>query len=92
MFPQRSTESSSSFLDLDVSPRPGINSFRCHHVLRRPFAADIVKMIESQPELESQLRRVRGGYLKIQGTWMPYEVRSFFAHLRYFPFPAAIAD
>ncbi|KAF8339633.1 DNA-binding domain of Mlu1-box binding protein MBP1 [Cantharellus anzutake] len=36
--------------------------------------ADIVKMIESQPELESQLRRVRGGYLKIQGTWMPYEV------------------
>lgn len=31
-------------------------------------------MIESQPELESQLRRVRGGYLKIQGTWMPYEV------------------
>lgn len=36
--------------------------------------ADIVKMIESQPELETQLRRVRGGYLKIQGTWMPYEV------------------
>lgn len=37
--------------------------------------ADIVKMIESQPELAPQLRRVRGGYLKIQGTWMPYEVR-----------------
>lgn len=31
-------------------------------------------MLESQPELASQLRRVRGGYLKIQGTWMPYEV------------------
>src|ERR1700733_5799023 len=89
--PQRSTDSSSSFLDLDVSPRPGINSVRRHHVLR-PLAADIVKMIESQPELESQLRRVRGGYLKIQGTWMPYEVRSLFAHMRYFPFPAAIPD
>ena len=36
--------------------------------------ADIVKMIESQPDLASQIRRVRGGYLKIQGTWMPYEV------------------
>jgi len=56
------------------------------------FAADIVKMIESQPELESQLRRVRGGYLKIQGTWMPYEVRSAPAHMRYPPFPAAMAD
>lgn len=37
--------------------------------------ADIVKMLESQPDLAPQLRRVRGGYLKIQGTWMPYEVR-----------------
>jgi len=30
-------------------------------------SADIVKMLESQPELATQLRRVRGGYLKIQG-------------------------
>ncbi|KAF8885480.1 transcription regulator HTH, apses-type DNA-binding domain-containing protein [Infundibulicybe gibba] len=36
--------------------------------------ADIVKMIDSQPELAPLIRRVRGGYLKIQGTWMPYEV------------------
>lgn len=36
--------------------------------------ADIVKMLDSQPELAPLLRRVRGGYLKIQGTWMPYEV------------------
>ncbi|EIN03931.1 DNA-binding domain of Mlu1-box binding protein MBP1 [Punctularia strigosozonata HHB-11173 SS5] len=36
--------------------------------------ADIVKMVESQPELEPHIRRVRGGYLKIQGTWLPYEV------------------
>ncbi|KAJ7183679.1 hypothetical protein C8R46DRAFT_1067619 [Mycena filopes] len=36
--------------------------------------ADIVKMIDSQPELAQVIRRVRGGYLKIQGTWMPYEI------------------
>jgi len=36
--------------------------------------ADIVKMIDSQPDLAHVIRRVRGGYLKIQGTWMPYEV------------------
>jgi len=36
--------------------------------------ADIVKMIDSQPDLAALIRRVRGGYLKIQGTWMPYEV------------------
>ncbi|KAJ7318808.1 hypothetical protein DFH08DRAFT_926744 [Mycena albidolilacea] len=36
--------------------------------------ADIVKMIDSQPELAQVIRRVRGGYLKIQGTWMPFEV------------------
>lgn len=31
--------------------------------------ADIVKMLESQPDLAAQLRRVRGGYLKIQGQY-----------------------
>ncbi|KAJ7112845.1 hypothetical protein C8R43DRAFT_133916 [Mycena crocata] len=36
--------------------------------------ADIVKMIDSQPDLAGVIRRVRGGYLKIQGTWMPFEV------------------
>ncbi|KAG8930936.1 hypothetical protein FRC02_003454 [Tulasnella sp. 418] len=35
--------------------------------------ADIVKMIETQPDLASQIRRVRGGYLKIQGSWIPYD-------------------
>ncbi|KNZ80805.1 Transcriptional repressor XBP1 [Termitomyces sp. J132] len=39
-----------------------------------PSLADIVKMIDSQPDLAPLIRRVRGGYLKIQGTWMPYEV------------------
>lgn len=40
----------------------------------RYYLADIVKMIDSQPDLAPLIRRVRGGYLKIQGTWMPYEV------------------
>jgi hypothetical protein len=44
--------------------------------LTRFLLADIVKMVESEPELAARIRRVRGGYLKIQGTWMPYEVGS----------------
>ncbi|EPQ53931.1 DNA-binding domain of Mlu1-box binding protein MBP1, partial [Gloeophyllum trabeum ATCC 11539] len=36
--------------------------------------ADIVRMVESQPDLASRIRRVRGGYLKIQGTWLPHDV------------------
>ena len=46
-------------------------------MLTRGTIADIVKMIDSQPDLAPLIRRVRGGYLKIQGTWMPYEVRFF---------------
>ena len=47
----------------------------CLWALNQCFlVADIVKMIDSQPDLASVIRRVRGGYLKIQGTWMPYEV------------------
>ena len=45
-----------------------------HLIVAEALQADIVKMIESQPNLASLIRRVRGGYLKIQGTWMPYEV------------------
>jgi hypothetical protein len=37
-------------------------------------AADIVKMLDSMPEISPHIRRVRGGYLKIQGTWMKHEV------------------
>jgi len=36
-------------------------------------------MIDSQPDLAPLIKRVRGGYLKIQGTWMPYEVRWIFS-------------
>ena len=38
--------------------------------------ADIVKFLESEPEVAPLIRRIRGGYLKIQGTWMPFEVRA----------------
>ncbi|KAF9998377.1 hypothetical protein BGZ65_006113 [Modicella reniformis] len=34
--------------------------------------ADIVKIIDANPILESTIRKVRGGFLKIQGTWMPH--------------------
>lgn len=36
--------------------------------------ADIVKLLDNSPELEPVIKRVRGGFLKIQGTWVPYEV------------------
>lgn len=36
--------------------------------------ADIVKLLDGSPELEPVFRRVRGGFLKIQGTWVPYDV------------------
>ncbi|KAF8335900.1 transcription regulator HTH, apses-type DNA-binding domain-containing protein [Cantharellus anzutake] len=36
--------------------------------------ADIVKMLDNMPEIAPHIRRVRGGYLKIQGTWMKYDV------------------
>lgn len=39
-----------------------------------PYLADVLRMIEAEPELALKLRRVRGGYLKIQGTWLPFEV------------------
>ncbi|KAI8993674.1 transcription regulator HTH, apses-type DNA-binding domain-containing protein [Pilobolus umbonatus] len=32
--------------------------------------ADIVKMVDSNPDLK--VKKIRGGFLKIQGTWIPY--------------------
>lgn len=40
------------------------------------MSADNLRMIDAQPELAAQMRRVKGGYLKIQGTWLPFEVSS----------------
>ncbi|ORY77811.1 hypothetical protein BCR37DRAFT_382716 [Protomyces lactucae-debilis] len=38
--------------------------------------ADIVKLCSTNLELELEgvIKRIRGGYLKIQGTWVPYEL------------------
>lgn len=36
--------------------------------------ADIVRLVENHPELEGVIKRIRGGFLKIQGTWVPYEL------------------
>ncbi|GAA5865392.1 hypothetical protein JCM8547_005080 [Rhodosporidiobolus lusitaniae] len=36
--------------------------------------ADVVKLIESQPEIAPLVRKVRGGQLTIQGTWLPFEI------------------
>ena len=34
----------------------------------------MVRLVEMQPEVGVLLKKVRGGYLKIQGTWLPYDV------------------
>ncbi|CAN6675041.1 hypothetical protein TRVA0_081S00166 [Trichomonascus vanleenenianus] len=50
--------------------------------------ADIVKLVDNSPDLEPVIRRVRGGFLKIQGTWLPFNVARALAsrtcfHIRY---------
>ncbi|ODQ79293.1 hypothetical protein BABINDRAFT_151014 [Babjeviella inositovora NRRL Y-12698] len=52
--------------------------------------ADIARLIESAPSMEvaSQIKRIRGGFLKIQGTWLPFELARELAlricyHIRY---------
>lgn len=50
--------------------------------------ADIVKLVENSPDLEPVIRRVRGGFLKIQGTWLPFPIAKALAsrtcyHIRY---------
>lgn len=51
--------------------------------------ADIVKLLESTPRQYHQyIKRIRGGFLKIQGTWLPYDLckilaKRFCYHIRY---------
>ncbi|KAK9477641.1 hypothetical protein V1514DRAFT_333458 [Lipomyces japonicus] len=50
--------------------------------------ADIVKLVDNSPDLEPVIRRVRGGFLKIQGTWLPFDIAKTLAsrtcyHIRY---------
>lgn len=35
--------------------------------------ADILNLLDNAPELEPYLKRVRGGFLKIQGSWLNYD-------------------
>lgn len=60
--------------------------------------ADIVKLLELTPRaLHSQIRRMRGGFLKIQGTWVPHSLckslaRRFCYYIRYKLVPIFGAD
>lgn len=36
--------------------------------------ADLPKMFERFPSLLGEIKRIRGGYLKIQGTWLPFNL------------------
>ncbi|CCH43635.1 Transcriptional repressor XBP1 [Wickerhamomyces ciferrii] len=49
---------------------------------------DIVKLVENFPNLSNVVKRVRGGFLKIQGTWLPFDVvrnlaKNFCFNIRY---------
>ncbi|RCK55280.1 hypothetical protein Cantr_04079 [Candida viswanathii] len=60
--------------------------------------ADIVKLLESTPkEYQHYIKRIRGGFLKIQGTWLPYKLckilaRRFCYHIRFALVPIFGAD
>lgn len=51
--------------------------------------ADIVRLLDSTPrQHQSKIKRIRGGFLKIQGTWLPYALcrilaRRFCYHIRF---------
>lgn len=51
--------------------------------------ADIVKLLDSTPKkYQGFIKRIRGGFLKIQGTWLPYSLckilaRRFCYYIRY---------
>lgn len=51
--------------------------------------ADIVKLLDSTPkQYHEYIKRIRGGFLKIQGTWLPYNLckilaRRFCYYIRY---------
>ncbi|KAK9447559.1 uncharacterized protein V1518DRAFT_376771 [Limtongia smithiae] len=59
--------------------------------------ADIVRLVDNSPDLENVIRRVRGGFLKIQGTWLPYDIARMLAvrtcyNIRYALIPLFGAD
>ncbi|RLV96053.1 Transcriptional repressor XBP1 [Spathaspora sp. JA1] len=60
--------------------------------------ADIVKLLESTPkQYQPYIKRIRGGFLKIQGTWLPFKLcrilaRRFCYFIRYELIPIFGAD
>lgn len=60
--------------------------------------ADIVKLLELTPKpYHPYIKRIRGGFLKIQGTWLPYSLckllaRRFCYHIRHELVPIFGAD
>ncbi|CAG8488626.1 679_t:CDS:2 [Dentiscutata heterogama] len=66
--------------------------------------ADIARLVDTHPDLASTIKKVRGGFLKIQGTWMPhdkayelcrrtcYEVRDELVSLFGPDFPSQVLD
>lgn len=58
---------------------------------------DIVKLVENFPNLSNLVKRVRGGFLKIQGTWLPFDVvknlaKNFCFNIRYCLIPIFGSD
>lgn len=58
---------------------------------------DIVKLVENFPSLQTAVKRVRGGFLKIQGTWLPFDIvhelaKNFAFTIRYALVPLFGAD
>ncbi|ORY01022.1 DNA-binding domain of Mlu1-box binding protein MBP1, partial [Basidiobolus meristosporus CBS 931.73] len=35
--------------------------------------SEIAKLVDSNPELSKDVKKIRGGFLKIQGTWLPFD-------------------
>ncbi|ORY07622.1 DNA-binding domain of Mlu1-box binding protein MBP1, partial [Basidiobolus meristosporus CBS 931.73] len=35
--------------------------------------SEIAKLVDSNPELSREVKKIRGGFLKIQGTWLPFD-------------------
>ncbi|ORX63746.1 DNA-binding domain of Mlu1-box binding protein MBP1, partial [Basidiobolus meristosporus CBS 931.73] len=35
--------------------------------------SEITKLLETNTKLSTEVKKIRGGFLKIQGTWLPFE-------------------
>ncbi|BFZ54994.1 hypothetical protein PYCC9005_002032 [Savitreella phatthalungensis] len=51
---------------------------------------DIVRLVDAHPELEGVIQRIRGGFLKIQGTWVPFDLCKTLAQRTCYPIRHAL--